>query len=292
MATTPGSNDGTRTDIDILFGDLFDNTADEFEVTLQIASGNVFAILDADIPSVGADRFVLGDEFQPYYANFNPLSLISTDLLGFNQFSVIYDFAPDQDTIQLNGKKDDYFLVEVNDVEIEGAGLFSGELIFSLQQGIPDLVSLVVSTDEVDLKLGDDYFQFVGSKPEDKPDEKKIGQLSTTGIDTGNDIAVDSGGNIYVAGATSGPLFGSNKGFSDAWVAKYNTNANQVFGKQIGTAASEAANKVVTDSNGNFYLAGSTGGNLFGKDDPTLRQRLGSLSTTAAAPYSGGSRWP
>ncbi|MDJ0734087.1 MAG: SBBP repeat-containing protein [Nostocaceae cyanobacterium] len=270
----PGSNSNNAIDIDIdfLFGDLFDNTADEFNVILQLASGNPFAILDADIPSVGADRFVLGDEFQPYYTSFDPLSLLTTDFLGFNQFAVIYDFAPDHDTIQLNGKKEDYVLVEVNNLPIDGVGTFSGEAIFSLQQGIPDLVSLVVSKPEVDLSLSDNYFEFVGSKPEDEPEEKKIGQLSTTGIDGGNGITVDAHGNIYVTGQTSGSLFADNLGFGDAWVVKYDTNANQVWGKQIGTAASDVAYEVVTDAVGNFYLAGTTGGAIskYGdsKDDP------------------------
>ncbi len=264
----PGSNDGKTPDIDFLFGDLFDNTADEFEIILELASGNSFAILDADIPSVGADKFVLGDELQPYYTNFDPVSLITTDFLGFNQFAVIYDFAPDQDTIQLNGKKEDYIILEVNDLDVEGVGRFSGEAIFSLQQGIPDLVSLVVSKPEVDLSLKEDYFQFIGDKPEDKPEEKKIGQLSTNGIDNGYGITVDADGNIYVTGGTSGSLFGDNKGFGDAFIAKYDPNANQVWGQQIGTAAGDVARSVVTDADGNFYLAGSTGGDLYGKDDP------------------------
>ncbi|NBD16529.1 MAG: hypothetical protein GVY04_10435 [Cyanobacteria bacterium] len=264
----PGSNDGTRVDIDFLIGDLFDNTPEEFELILTIASGNTFAILDADIPSVGADRYVLGEVFQPYYSNFDPLSLITDDFFGFNQFAVIYDFAPEQDTIQLNGKKDDYLLLEVNNLAIPDIGTFSGELIFSLQQGIPDLVGLVVSKPEVDLALDKDYFQFVGNKPEDKPEEKKIGQLSTTGIDNGNGIAVDANGNIYITGSTSGSLFGTNQGFGDAWVTKYDINANQVWGQQIGTATSDVAYRVVTDASGHFYLAGSTGANLVGKDDP------------------------
>ncbi len=116
------------------------------------SGGDVFVLGDAN--RAYYIRPVLGDVSQPYYA---------TDFLGFNQFAIIYDFAKDQDTIQLNGKKEDYLLFEVDSLPIEGVGTFSGELLFSLQQGIADLVSLIVSTPEVDLSLSDDYFQFVGS---------------------------------------------------------------------------------------------------------------------------------
>lgn len=266
----PGSNDGTSTDIDVLFGDLFDNTENEFALITAIGEGDSFAILapEVNIPSVGRDRFVLGDEFQPYYANPNSLSLLTNDFLGFNQFALVYDFSKEQDRIQLNGKKEDYLLLEVNGLPVEGVGTFFGEAIFALQGGIPDLVGLVVSKPEVDLDLGDDYFQFVGNKPETKPEEEKIGQLGTTGLDFGNGVAVDSTGNIYLTGSTSGPLFGNSRGFGDVWLSKYDSGANLIKGTQFGTSAGDVAYNVVTDKDGNYYLAGSTGGNLFGKDNP------------------------
>ncbi|MEH1904281.1 MAG: hypothetical protein V7L04_23455 [Nostoc sp.] len=58
------------TNVDYLFGDLFDNSPEEYEIILNIQNaqqgGNPFLILNRNIPSVGADRFVLGDTTQPY----------------------------------------------------------------------------------------------------------------------------------------------------------------------------------------------------------------------------------
>jgi hypothetical protein len=260
----PGTNNNGNQNIDLLFGDLFDNSLEEFQIILDIQAGNPLAILDrGKPPSVGADRFVLGDENQPYYTSFDPAALTTTNFLGLDKFAVLYDFEPTEDIIQLNGKKKDYQLVEIDGLQIEGIEQpASGELIFSLQEGAPDLVAYVISTPEVDLDLGKKYFRFVGDKPEKKPEDKKIGQLGTTGIDTASGAATDPSGNVYITGATSGALGGKNQGFVDAWVAKYNSNGNQEFLKQIGSAGSESALAVATDKEGNYYLAGGTGGSL------------------------------
>ncbi|HLP88298.1 MAG TPA: SBBP repeat-containing protein [Nostocaceae cyanobacterium] len=254
-----------KINIDVLFGDLFDNSPAEFEVVLNITTGNTFAILEANIPSVGKDRFVLGDEFQPYYTSFNPLSLLSTNILGLNEFAVIYDFDPTQDQIQLNGKKKDYTLLKVDGLAIPGvSGLFSGYALFSLQTGLPDLVSLIVQKPEVELNLKGDYFQFVGNKPKNKPAQKKIGQFGTNGIDISYGVATDSQGHLYIAGFTTGSLYGLNQGSNDVWVAKYDRNGNQVLALQLGSGASDLLYNIVTDQHGNFYLAGSTDGSFVG----------------------------
>ena len=261
----PNSNNNDNPKVDVLVGDLFDNSPEEFQIIVDIQEGNPLAILDrGKPPSVGADRFVLGDEIQPYYTTFDPVSLVTTNPLGTNQFAVLYDFAPEQDVIQLNGKKDDYQIVEIDGLTVDGIDRpFFGEVIFSLQQGSPDLVAYVVSTPEVDLDLGKDYFEFVGDKPEDKPDEKKIGQLGTTGIDKALGAATDSAGNVYITGSTSGSLAGANQGSSDIWVARYDSSGNQTLLQQSGisTPNGETAVAVATDDDGNFYLTGSRGSN-------------------------------
>jgi hypothetical protein len=269
-AYDPGANNNEKRNIDFLFGDIFDNSQAEYEIIVNIQNtqqgGNPLLILDRNIPSIGADRFVLGDENRPYYTDNSGLSdsLIKKNFLGLNEFAVIYDFSPAQDTIQLNGKPGDYRIVEINGLKVEGiAQPFSGEAIFSLQQGKPDLVAYVISKPEVDLNLNDKYFKFVGNKPQTKPSIKKVSQLGTTGIDFSLAAATDSSGNVYITGSTSGALEGTNKGSTDVWVAKYDNKGKQSWLKQIGSAGAESAYAVVTDSQGNFYLAGLTGGDLF-----------------------------
>ncbi|MBW4615281.1 MAG: SBBP repeat-containing protein [Desmonostoc vinosum HA7617-LM4] len=257
------------TNVDYLFGDIFDNSAEEYEIILNIQNnqqgGNPLLILDRNIPSVGSDRFVLGDTTQPYYTTSKPDTLLTTNFLGLNEFAVIYDFGIDNDVIQLNGKPQDYRIVKVNGLQVEGvAQPFSGAAIFSLQQGAPDLVTFVLAKPEVNLDLKSKNFRFVGNKPPKKPvQNQKIQQLGTTGNDLSFGAGKDAAGNVYLTGTTTGPLFGTNQGFSDVWIAKYDKNGNQVWGKQFGSSGDEGSLAIATDSSGNSYIAGNTSGSLF-----------------------------
>ena len=256
------------TNVDYLFGDIFDNSPEEFEIILNIQAaqqgGNPFLILDRNIPSVGADRFVLGDRTQPYYTTSNPDTLLTTNFLGLNEFAVIYDFGTNNDVIQLNGRPEDYRIVKINGLQVAGvARPISGAAIFSLQQGAPDLVTFVVAKPEVNLDLQSNNFRFIGEKPPKKPAQKKITQLGTTGNDVTVGVDTDSAGNIYLAGTTNGPLFGTNLGFGDPWIAKYDTNGNQIWGRQLGSSGDDATQAIATDSSGNTYIAGVTSGNFF-----------------------------
>ena len=253
------------TNIDFLFGDLFDNSADEFSIIVGITEGQPLGILETPIPSVGRDRFVLGDETQAFYTAPNPLSLVGDNSLGANEFAVIYDFDAEDDIIQLNGDKDDYSLIELNGLQIEGiAQPLSGEAIFYEKGGAPDLVGFIISTPEQDYELkDDDVFEFVGDKV-DKSKEKDIIQLGAPGVDQSQNTTTDQFGNIYVVGSTSGSLGGANQGASDAWIAKYNSNGNQLWLRQLGSANGDVAYEVVADEDGFIYVAGNTSGNLVG----------------------------
>ncbi len=103
----------------------------------------------------------------------------------------------------------------------------------------------------------------MGKKPKTKPQVKTIDELSTTGFDFSTDTASDPSGNFYLTGSTSGPLEGTVIGSDDFWVAKYNSSGNKLWGKQFGTTNADAAQSVTTDKDGNFYLTGTTSGNLF-----------------------------
>jgi Beta-propeller repeat len=269
-ADSPVANRNQRQNIDILFGDLFDNTPEEYEIILNIQNiqqgGNPLLILERNIPSVGRDRHVLGDTRSSYYLNpGSPLALLTTNLFGTNEFAIIYDFAPAHDTIQLNGKPEDYILLDLNGIRVEGIQqAFFGKGIFSLKQGIPDLVGYIIARPEVQLSLTGDYFEFVGNKPAKKPQQRRVEQLTSPGLELGIGSATDPSGNVYITGWTTGTLQGTSKGLADYWVAKYDRRGNQQFIKQFGTSSSELALDVETDSSGNFYLAGGTQGSLFG----------------------------
>ena len=87
-------------------------------------------------------------------------------------------------------------------------------------------------------------------------------QLGTSEYDYSQDVATDNSGNIYISGGTNGSLDGSNAGVNDAWVAKYDSEGNLLWNRQIGTSSADSSEGVATDSDGNVYLSGSTQGTL------------------------------
>jgi hypothetical protein len=80
-----------------------------------------------------------------------------------------------------------------------------------------------------------------------------------------NDAATDSSGNIYVIGDTSGALDGnSHIGGYDIFVFKYDSSGNKIWSRQLGTNNYDFAQGVATDSSGNVYVTGYTGGEMDG----------------------------
>jgi uncharacterized delta-60 repeat protein len=79
-------------------------------------------------------------------------------------------------------------------------------------------------------------------------------------------VATDSSGNIFVAGSTGGELDGNSlTGTEDFFLTKYNSAGTKVWTKQLGTASIYTkAYAVATDSSGNIFVAGFTGGGLDG----------------------------
>ncbi|MFG0284025.1 MAG: SBBP repeat-containing protein [Phycisphaerales bacterium JB039] len=87
-------------------------------------------------------------------------------------------------------------------------------------------------------------------------------QIGTTANDMGSGVAVDAAGAIYLAGRTSGRLFGPHAGSSDAFLAKYDASGELLWGRQFGTSTHEWINGVVADGD-DVYVCGDTGGSLF-----------------------------
>ena len=90
-------------------------------------------------------------------------------------------------------------------------------------------------------------------------------QLGTSNDDVSNGaISISSDGSVYIVGRTTNNLPGISQGTTDAWAAKYDSSGNQIWVRQIGTAAWDEAKSVASDSAGNIYIAGSTKGSLQG----------------------------
>ena len=93
-----------------------------------------------------------------------------------------------------------------------------------------------------------------------------IKQFGTPDYDFLWDIETDSMGNCYATGYTLADLGGENAGSSDVWLAKFDSNGNQLWIKQFGTTGDDAPfyHGIEVDSNDNIFLTGYTDGNLGG----------------------------
>ena len=84
-------------------------------------------------------------------------------------------------------------------------------------------------------------------------------------FDYGESVAVDGGGNAYVAGVTSStdfPVLNAlqpvNLGGSDAFVVKVDPAGNLLYSTYLGGSGDDSAESIVVDAAGSFYVTGST----------------------------------
>jgi Ca2+-binding RTX toxin-like protein len=111
--------------------------------------------------------------------------------------------------------------------------------------------------------------QFPGTSPSTTvftPNLEWIKELGTSRNDLFNSVAIDSIGNLYIAGDTYGNLASSNSGLDDAAIAKYDSSGNLLWLKQFGTPGFDFATSITVDAAGNFYVTGNTGGDLGGQN--------------------------
>jgi len=77
-------------------------------------------------------------------------------------------------------------------------------------------------------------------------------------------LAWGNDGSLYITGLTYGNLAGISQGNGDAWVAKYDSEGNQEWVRQLGTSQEDEAKGVAIDSQGSVYITGQTKGTLGG----------------------------
>jgi uncharacterized repeat protein (TIGR01451 family) len=109
--------------------------------------------------------------------------------------------------------------------------------------------------------------------------------LGGSGYDGGSHIAVDTGGNAYVAGGsqstdfpTVNPLQPTNHGNLNAFVAKLNASGSAlVYSTYLGGSGSnfDAADGIAVDAGGNAYVVGFTSSTDFPTVDPLMPQFQG-----------------
>jgi hypothetical protein len=91
---------------------------------------------------------------------------------------------------------------------------------------------------------------------------KQSGAAASTSI--GQSLALDSSGNVLIAGSTTKSLDGQMiSGNKDALIMKFDNNGAKLWTKLLGGAHFEtSASSIAIDSVGNIYLSGNTNGNL------------------------------
>ena len=77
-------------------------------------------------------------------------------------------------------------------------------------------------------------------------------------------VAVDSVGNIYLTGYTSGTLEGINSGANDIFLIKYSSDGIKQWIEQFGSSEDDSGLGIRVDSKDNVYVTGYTEGGLDG----------------------------
>ena len=80
----------------------------------------------------------------------------------------------------------------------------------------------------------------------------------STSIDSGNDIAIDSNGNVYVVGDIAENMDGqTNIGEGDMGIIKYNSSGLKQWTRLVGSINCDSGNGIAVDSFDNVYAVGS-----------------------------------
>jgi len=100
--------------------------------------------------------------------------------------------------------------------------------------------------------------------------------LGGSGQDSGNGIAVDSGGNVYVTGYTQSGNFPTHNpydntlsGTKNAFVSKLNASGSSLaWSTYLGGDISDTGHDIAVDKSGNVYVTGETASTDFPTQDP------------------------
>lgn len=87
-------------------------------------------------------------------------------------------------------------------------------------------------------------------------------QFGTNGWDSAHGVTTDGAGGVYLCGVTTRGLFGEPAGADDAWCARFDGAGNLVWGRQLGTPATDGAFGIAASSMGGAIVTGTTSGTL------------------------------
>ena len=230
----------------------------------------------------GIDNYQNSGDTDIFLIKFNPSGeKIWSRQLGTNSFDIAEALSIDSENNILvsgytrgglehntNFGERDIFLLKYNS---EGV-LQTGDI--SIIDNQPPKISLVSSTNpDGKYKVGDNLSITVAFDERvvvKDIESKKLWAKYPETLSKEEILAVtnDSFDNIYITGITNGSMDGnSNSGSIDLFLIKYNSTGTKLWTKQWGSPSFEFANSISSDSFGNVYVSGYTGGNLDGNSN-------------------------
>ena len=121
-------------------------------------------------------------------------------------------------------------------------------------------------------------------------------QFGSGAADTGRSLAVGSDGGVYVTGSTEGAMYGSNAGGEDVIVVRLSSvDGSEVWGRQFGGGAGDVGRDVAVSADGDVYVTGYTGSDMYGSNagsDDIFIARLSSVDGTEVWGRQFGGRFP
>lgn len=82
-------------------------------------------------------------------------------------------------------------------------------------------------------------------------------QWGSAGYDEPQNLAIDSKGNVFVAGVTDGNLDGNiNAGWFDIFLVKFDGNGEKQWSKQLGGTSYDIADNIAINADGDVYIIG------------------------------------
>lgn len=111
-------------------------------------------------------------------------------------------------------------------------------------------------------------------------------QIGTAGYDSGNAIAVDSTGSLYVTGVTNGGITLPSGSGGDVLVAKFSSGGDLIWSRQFGSSTLDSGASIAIDSSGDLFITGSTYGNIGGPNLGRSDVFISKLTSTGAVLWS------
>ncbi|MEB3826582.1 SBBP repeat-containing protein [Phormidium sp. CCY1219] len=174
----------------------------------------------------------------------NPLTVdywISTGWWHKAKNGIDYEAIPESITIPAGESSITIDINPIDDSELE-----EDEIVDIYLKSNPNYA---MSAYYAKLKILDNETQYLESQQ----------QFGTSAEDVANSVAVDSAGNTYTVGHTSGNLGGTNAGGSDGFIVKRDSSGNELWEIQLGTAGDDEAKQIAVDSADNLYVLGWSG---------------------------------